>query len=81
MLPQPQAYLGLTINWGALMGYAAVQGACDWQVVLPLYFGGVCWTLVYDTIYAHQDKADDIKVRRQGLALRLALTVNSGPET
>ena len=51
---QPQAYLGLTFNWGALLGGAAVQGTCDWSVLLPLYAHGVCWTLVYDTIYAHQ---------------------------
>ncbi len=51
---QPQAFLGLTFNWGALLGWAAVQGSCDWAVVLPLYASGVCWTLVYDTIYAHQ---------------------------
>ena len=53
-MPQPQAYLGLTFNWGALLGWAAVRGGCDWAAVLPLYAGGVCWTLVYDTIYAHQ---------------------------
>ena len=51
---QPQAYLGLTFNWGALLGWAAVHGSCDWATVLPLYGAGVCWTLVYDTIYAHQ---------------------------
>lgn len=51
---QPQAYLGLTFNWGALLGWAAVQGSCNWVAVLPLYASGVCWTLVYDTIYAHQ---------------------------
>lgn len=51
---QPQAFLGLTINWGALMGYAAAQGSCNWAVCLPLYLGGAAWTLVYDTIYAHQ---------------------------
>jgi 4-hydroxybenzoate polyprenyltransferase len=51
---QPQAFLGLTFNWGALLGYAAVHGSCDWSVVLPLYLGGAFWTLVYDTIYAHQ---------------------------
>lgn len=51
---QPQAYLGLTFNWGALLGWAAVQGSCDWAAVMPLYAGGVAWTLVYDTIYAHQ---------------------------
>lgn len=55
---QPQAYLGLTFNWGAMLGWAAVQGSCDWCAVLPLYAGGVCWTLVYDTIYAHQVSLD-----------------------
>ena len=33
----PQAVLGLTFNWGALMGWSAVHGACDWSAVLPLY--------------------------------------------
>lgn len=66
---QPQAYLGLTFNWGALLGYAAVTGSCDWPVVLPLYAGGVCWTLVYDTIYAHQDKADDVTAGVKSTAL------------
>ena len=46
--------LGLAFNWGALLGWAAVRGSCDWAVVLPLYGAGICWTLVYDTIYAHQ---------------------------
>eukprot|EP00959_Pyramimonas_sp_CCMP1952_P100722 2107073-Pyramimonas_sp.AAC.2 len=52
--PTSLAYLGLTINWGAMLGYSAIQGACDWSVVLPLYAGCVSWTMVYDTIYAHQ---------------------------
>ncbi|KAF8020172.1 hypothetical protein BT93_G0774 [Corymbia citriodora subsp. variegata] len=51
----PQAYLGLTFNWGALLGWSAVKGSLDPHIVLPLYFSGVFWTLVYDTIYAHQD--------------------------
>jgi 4-hydroxybenzoate polyprenyltransferase len=46
--------LGLTFNWGALIGWSAVAGSVNWSVALPLYAGGVCWTLVYDTIYAHQ---------------------------
>lgn len=53
---QPQAYLGLTFNWGALLGWAAIKGNLDPAVVLPLYLSGVSWTLVYDTIYAHQVK-------------------------
>ncbi|XP_019731743.1 4-hydroxybenzoate polyprenyltransferase, mitochondrial [Hippocampus comes] len=67
----PQLVLGLTFNWGALLGWAAVRGACDWSVCLPLYFSGVMWTLVYDTIYAHQDKEDDIKAGIRSTALRL----------
>lgn len=47
---------GLTFNWGALLGWSAVKGSCDPAVCLPLYFSGVMWTLIYDTIYAHQVK-------------------------
>ena len=65
----PQAVLGLTFNWGALLGWAAVHGSCDWSVVLPLYGGGVCWTIVYDTWYAHQDKGDDAKLGLKSTAL------------
>lgn len=66
----PQAYLGLTFNWGALLGWAAIKGNLDLNVVLPLYASGICWTLVYDTIYAHQDKEDDLKVGIKSTALR-----------
>jgi 4-hydroxybenzoate polyprenyltransferase len=54
----PQAVLGLAFNWGALVGYAAVTGTLSWATV-ALYWGGVAWTLVYDTIYAMQDQRDD----------------------
>lgn len=57
----PQAWLGLTFNWGALMGYAAVKGELS-AAALLLYAAGVAWTLGYDTIYAHQDKEDDALV-------------------
>ncbi|KAJ8747289.1 hypothetical protein K2173_011554 [Erythroxylum novogranatense] len=66
----PQAYLGLTFNWGALLGWSAVKGSLDPSIVLPLYAGGLFWTLVYDTIYAHQDKEDDLKVGVKSTALR-----------
>ncbi|XP_017307270.1 4-hydroxybenzoate polyprenyltransferase, mitochondrial [Ictalurus punctatus] len=66
----PQLFLGLTFNWGALLGWSAVMGSCDWSVCLPLYFSGVMWTLIYDTIYAHQDKEDDVKLGVKSTALR-----------
>jgi len=68
----PQLYLGATFNWGAVMGWAAVQGSLDLSVVAPLYISGIAWTLLYDTIYAHQDKKDDIKIGIKSTALRLA---------
>lgn len=54
----PQAWLGLTFNWGALVGFAAQTGRLD-LADLMLYAGLFFWTLGYDTIYALQDKADD----------------------
>jgi 4-hydroxybenzoate polyprenyltransferase len=57
----PQAWLGLTFNWGALLGWAAVRGDIATPALI-LYAAGFFWTLGYDTIYAHQDKEDDALV-------------------
>ena len=54
----PQAWLGLTFNWGALLGFAAETGRLDPADGI-MYAGLFFWTLGYDTIYAHQDKEDD----------------------
>jgi 4-hydroxybenzoate polyprenyltransferase len=54
----PQAWLGLTFNWGALVACAAVAQAVGLPALL-LYAAGVFWTLGYDTIYALQDIEDD----------------------
>ncbi len=66
----PQAWLGLTFNWGALMGWAAMTNSLTAAPIL-LYIGGVFWTLGYDTIYAHQDVEDDalIGVKSSAIAL------------
>ncbi|MBW8814821.1 MAG: 4-hydroxybenzoate octaprenyltransferase [Caulobacterales bacterium] len=66
----PQAWLGLTFNWGALMGFAAVGGSLSLAALL-LYAGGVFWTLGYDTIYAIQDLEDDALVGVKSTARRL----------
>ena len=65
----PQLWLGFTFNWGALLGYAAINGHLSLKPLL-LYAGGVFWTLGYDTIYALQDMEDDIKVGIKSTALR-----------
>src|SRR5579862_9357070 len=66
----PQLFLGLNFNWGALLGWTAVTGSLSWPPVL-LYLGGICWTLGYDTIYAHQDKEDDARIGVKSSALAL----------
>ena len=68
----PQAFLGLTFNWGALMGWTAVMGGLQ-PPALALYAGGIAWTLHYDTIYAHQDKEDDALVGVKSTALKLGV--------
>jgi 4-hydroxybenzoate polyprenyltransferase len=66
----PQLFLGLNFNWGALIGWTAVTGRLAWPPAL-LYLGGICWTLGYDTIYAHQDKEDDARIGVKSSALAL----------
>jgi 4-hydroxybenzoate polyprenyltransferase len=75
----PQAWLGLTFNWGALLAFAAVAAPTSlaaWIPALLLYAGGVAWTLGYDTVYAVQDLEDDAlagvksSARRLGAATR-----------
>jgi 4-hydroxybenzoate polyprenyltransferase len=53
----PQAWLGLTFNWGVLVG--AATASLITGPVYVLYFGLALWTVAYDTIYALQDREDD----------------------
>lgn len=65
----PQAWLGLTFNWGALLGASAVIASVP-DYALLVYAGCLCWTLGYDTIYAHQDKEDDALIGVKSTALK-----------
>ena len=73
----PQAWLGLTFNWGVLMGFAAVTGTITSSALL-LYLGAMFWTLGYDTIYALQDIEDDAMVGVKSSARRLGPKVRDG---
>jgi 4-hydroxybenzoate polyprenyltransferase len=73
----PQAWLGLTFNWGALLGYAAATGTVETPAVL-LYLSGVFWTLGYDTIYAVQDLEDDALAGVKSSARRLGAAAPRG---
>ena len=73
----PQAWLGLTFNWGALLGYAAATHELSWAAVL-LYASGIFWTLGYDTIYAIQDIEDDALAGVKSSTRRLGSHVQKG---
>jgi len=73
----PQAWLGLTFNWGLLVGWATLADA-NWGVAIAVYLGCVAWTVGYDTIYAVQDKEDDALVGIRSSALRMGGKVKQG---
>jgi len=54
----PQLFLGLTFNWGVIMGWSAMTNNISAEPML-LYLSAIFWTLGYDTIYGLQDVHDD----------------------
>lgn len=73
----PQIFLGLTFNWGALVGWTAVTASVS-APAIALYVGGILWTIGYDTIYAHQDKEDDALIGVKSSALALGDKTRTG---
>ncbi|KAH7263420.1 putative para-hydroxybenzoate-polyprenyltransferase Coq2 [Fusarium tricinctum] len=71
----PQAVLGLTFSWGAIMGFPAL--GIDLLSHTPaltaaacLYASNIAWTVLYDMIYAHMDIKDDVKAGIKSIALK-----------
>jgi len=54
----PQLFLGLTFNWGIIMGWSALTNNISIEPLL-LYISAIFWTLGYDTVYGLQDMHDD----------------------
>jgi len=57
----PQAFLAVTFNIGAVIGYFSIKSDMNYSLFL-LYIACILWTLGYDTIYGHQDKKYDKKI-------------------
>ena len=79
----PQLFLGITFNYGLLLGWTSINGTLD---IIPIlfYIGAIFWTLGYDTIYGFQDIKDDeiiglkstsIKFKKKPLIFLLACYV------
>ncbi len=54
----PQLFLGLTFNWGIIMGWTSISNGISIEPII-LYLAAIFWTLGYDTIYGVQDIHDD----------------------
>ena len=54
----PQLFLGLTFNWGIIMGWTSITNDLSIEPLI-LYLAAIFWTLGYDTIYGLQDIYDD----------------------
>lgn len=70
----PQAVLGLAFSWGAIMGFPALgidllSNTPAMTAAALLYGSNICWTVLYDMIYAHMDIKDDVKAGIKSIAL------------
>ncbi len=65
-----QVFLGITFNFGVLIGYAAVLDRLELDALL-MYAGCCFWTIGYDTIYGFMDLADDKRLRLKSMAILL----------
>ena len=72
----PQLFLGITFNIGCLIGYAAIENQLNFQIII-LYLSGIFWTLGYDTIYAHQDREDDLNIGIKSTAILFGNNIDS----
>ena len=66
----PQLILGTCFNFGVMIGYAS-QTAINWQVCMPFYVGAIAWTIIYDSIYAFQDRKFDKKLNLKSTAIEM----------
>ncbi|KAJ7177826.1 4-hydroxybenzoate polyprenyl transferase [Mycena filopes] len=64
----PQAWLGISMNAGVLMAWAFITGSVP-PSAFALFGGTWAWTIYYDTIYACQDKKDDVAAGVKSTAL------------
>ena len=65
----PQLFLGVTFNYGLILGWTAVKGDLE---IIPIlfYVGAIFWTLGYDTIYGFQDIQDDEIIGLKSTAIK-----------
>jgi len=66
--PAPQFILGITFGSGSLIAYSLQSDIFSSSLVI-LYLGIVAWIIGFDTLYALEDKDDDIKININSTAI------------
>jgi len=66
--PLPQFYLGVAFSWGIPMAFNAQTGNIP-RVAWIIFFAGVIWAAIYDTMYAMVDRDDDLKIGLKSSAI------------
>jgi len=64
----PQIILGITFGSGSIISYSLVSDTFTVSILL-LYVGIIAWIVSFDTIYAFQDKEDDINIGVKSTAI------------
>ena len=70
----PQLFLGLTFNWGIIMGWSSITNNISIEPII-LYLSAIFWTLGYDTIYGLQDIHDDEIIGVKSTAIKFKKNV------
>jgi 4-hydroxybenzoate polyprenyltransferase len=72
----PQLFLGFTFNWGVLLGWSVFFENLTIETII-LYMAAIFWTLGYDTIYALQDRRDDLKIKIKSTAIKFGSDIKN----
>ena len=64
----PQVWLGMSFGWSVPMAFAAQTGTLP-EIAWLMFIAVVLWAVVYDTMYAMVDRADDIKLGVRSTAI------------
>lgn len=72
----PQLFLGFTFNWGVLLGWSVFFENLTIETII-LYMAAIFWTLGYDTIYALQDRRDDLKIKIKSTAIKFGRDIKN----
>ncbi len=67
----PQVGLGLAFAWGIPMAFAAETGSVS-QAAWVLFLAAAIWPVIYDTMYAMVDRADDVNIGVKSTAILFA---------